>query len=1067
MIMALFKYKKDISFVESQNDSYFLFPSNNNVLKVYSSFRFFLLPILFILSFNLSSQVVINETSTSNVSVLQDEDGEFVNWIELYNTTTVPVDISGYGLSDSASQPFKWTFPSITINPQSHIVVYASGKDRKFYVDHWETAIYSDDLWRYFEGLSEPPADWNTLTFDESTWLEGKGGIGFGDGDDSTVVADPLISVYLRKTFTVPDASKISSAILNVDYDDGFVAYLNGVEIARSNIGGYPPAYNETSFPEESHEAQLYLGGSPEIFFVDEQTIQSLIVTGANVLSIQVHNIDSTSSDISSNVFLTFGITDNSSFFGPTPFWYVIPSSMLHTNFDIDGFTQQLILTDAGGITADLFSVQSLQKNHSTGRSPDGAVNICLFDTPSPYSTNNFSTCYTQYSSIPSFSPPPGMYPTAQTVTITSPPPGGIIRYTTDGSIPTIASPVYTTPIILNNTTALQARVFEIAALPGPVLSRTYLINFVSTLPIITVTADSLDLFDWNSGIYVMGPNADTSALPFENANFWRFQNREVPVYMEYYEKDGSKQLAQNAGLRIHGNWSKIYQQKGLRLTARDAYGEKYFEYPLFPDKPDIKKFRNFNLRNNSDGSTMVRDFLQQNAMLKSNADMMVSQPCVVILNGQYWGMYTMQEKVDRHYLKNNFPLVNKDSINLLRYEGDALDGDNTDFYNMVDFITNNDMTSSAQYNIAKNWLDIENICDYVAAETYYGNMDWGFGGNNIKFWNSTSPKTKWRYVLWDLDGGIYDSQYNLLGEILDSTINTNHAAMLRSLMNNTGFKYYFVNRYADLINTTWKPENFSKLLYKMRDVIAPEIPRHLEKWYAYDSINCIPLSWTTYNPSLGLCYYMDTNTWYDGVNSLDSFIIQRPSFARQYIQDAFSLSNQVDVTLDVQPAGAGKIKISTITPETLPWTGVYFDGVPVTISVMANPGYSFKYWQSNLLVSSPDSNASMTLNISANDQFTAYFEKLNDYFEVFPNPFNNQFTITFELPADKQVSIIIYNVLGQKVAEPVSDGSFQEEGIHKITLDANMLRLENGVYFIEFRSKDLKKSVKLIRARG
>lgn len=110
-------------------------------------------------------------------------------------------------------------------------------------VNHWETVVFNYDIWRYFVGDTEPPAIWRALNFKDSTWLQGKGGIGYGDGDDSTVIK-PCWSVYLRMKFNIVDTSKILAVVLNVDYDDAFIAYLNGIEIARANITGADPAYN-------------------------------------------------------------------------------------------------------------------------------------------------------------------------------------------------------------------------------------------------------------------------------------------------------------------------------------------------------------------------------------------------------------------------------------------------------------------------------------------------------------------------------------------------------------------------------------------------------------------------------------------------------------------------------------------------------------------------------------------------------------------------------------------------------------------------------------------------------
>ena len=214
--------------------------------------------------------------------------------------------------------------------------------------DHWETAVYADDEWAYLIPESELPSDWNTIGFDDSDWSTGPGGFGYGDEDDGTEI-DSALSVYLRRIFAVTDAADLFSAILHADYDDGFVAYLNGTEIGRSfNLGepGTFVPYDETTSTD--HEAQLYWGGYPETYTLDSLQLTSLLTTGENVLAVQVHNVGITSSDMSSNFYLSFGIADESTYYGPPPDWFEPPfvfneSTLPIVVIDTDG---QEILND-------------------------------------------------------------------------------------------------------------------------------------------------------------------------------------------------------------------------------------------------------------------------------------------------------------------------------------------------------------------------------------------------------------------------------------------------------------------------------------------------------------------------------------------------------------------------------------------------------------------------------------------------------------------------------------------------------------------------------------------------
>ena len=209
--------------------------------------------------------------------------------------------------------------------------------------DHWETAIFAEDDWRYIVPSFAVETGWNTIEFDVSNWDEGPGGFGYGDGDDGTII-DPAISVYFRRNFSVSDLTKLSSAVLSADYDDGFVAYLNGHEIGRSyNLsepGTFVP-YDETTTYD--HEASLYNGGLPESFMLDSLELDSFLTNGENVFAVQIHNVGINSSDMSGNFYLSFGITDDSEFYETPPWWFQEP-------IILDGFNLPIILIDTYGV---------------------------------------------------------------------------------------------------------------------------------------------------------------------------------------------------------------------------------------------------------------------------------------------------------------------------------------------------------------------------------------------------------------------------------------------------------------------------------------------------------------------------------------------------------------------------------------------------------------------------------------------------------------------------------------------------------------------------------------------
>ncbi len=200
-------------------------------------------------------------------------------------------------------------------------------------IDHWETVVYDSMQWRYWPGASDPGSEWNTPSFNDTGWQQGQGGVGYSDEDDRTVIS-PVLSVFLRKKFTIVNRDKIKDAVLHVDYDDGFIAYLNGVEIARAFMG----TNAIVPFSQGSvglHEALLYQGIAAEGFVIKKEQLDALLVAGENTLAIQVHNENLGSSDLTARGFFSVGITDNSTTYLATPSWFVEPLNFSDSNLPI------------------------------------------------------------------------------------------------------------------------------------------------------------------------------------------------------------------------------------------------------------------------------------------------------------------------------------------------------------------------------------------------------------------------------------------------------------------------------------------------------------------------------------------------------------------------------------------------------------------------------------------------------------------------------------------------------------------------------------------------------------
>ncbi|MBC8192213.1 MAG: CotH kinase family protein [Candidatus Marinimicrobia bacterium] len=191
--------------------------------------------------------------------------------------------------------------------------------------EHWETAVYDNDIWSYYPAVAEPPADWMNPDFDDTAWLQGTGGIGFGDNDDGTIISG-VSAVYIRTTFSIPSLDQITAGLLHYDYDDGFIAYLNGQELFRSPNMGTPGSF--VAFDEGmnlGHEANMYRDQLPGMKQIGGDLLPTLIHAGENVLAVQVQNISASSSDLTGRFWLSFNIMDASTMFGEVPEWFFSP----------------------------------------------------------------------------------------------------------------------------------------------------------------------------------------------------------------------------------------------------------------------------------------------------------------------------------------------------------------------------------------------------------------------------------------------------------------------------------------------------------------------------------------------------------------------------------------------------------------------------------------------------------------------------------------------------------------------------------------------------------------------
>lgn len=900
--------------------------------------------------FSASAQLVINEVAP--VGSIMDAAGDEQDWIEVFNGGPSVVNLSGYALSDDALDPLKWPMPDALLLPGMHFFALASGNNVYANIHHWESPVLNTNTRKYFIGVSEPPALWNTAGFDDAAWSSGSGGIGYGDGDDNTTIAG-TISVYMRCSFTIDDLSVIESAKLHADYDDAFVAYINGVEIARSgNIIGSPPAYNTLAGLE--HEAGMYAGYPAEEWNIAAEVMDALLTTGENVLSIQVHNVTAGSSDLSSNFWLSFGISSPATFFDPVPVWFVEPFVFNETSFGIGNTGETIYLSDDTGTILDAVFTGEVEYGQSFARIPDGAA-WCITPAITPTYSNNTATCFAGYEPDPVFSLEAGFYSGTQLVTITAASPTAEIRYTTDGSAVTPTSTVYTGPVTINENTVLSARCYSTGALlPGDQVKRTYFIDEDAyTLPILSISVDPGSLFDYDTGIYELGCCYD-AWYPYFGANFW--QPWERYAHAAYFTAEGDPQWEKEMSLEIHGGWSRAEAQKGFRVDFKGKYDGE-LEYPLWGGKPDMGPINNFNIRSGGQHvwTYKIQDAFLAQVMKDTYIDYEEWQPVMVFINGDPWGLYELREKADEHFVESNYGIDN-DQVDFLN-AWSVLNGSDTGWLNMYYALMDLSPGTDAFYTTFDQYVDLQNYTDYYIGQIYYQNVDFGgyyWGANNMKLWRDRNGG-KWRFLMYDLDGamGFFGSlpADNYIELTRNPSYPSTFSQVFDRVLDNIEYRNYFVNRFADLINTIYTNDNMESIVYTMRDSIITEIPHQVERWGAPTeaTVDTYVESMLTYNSS-------------------------RRWNARAHINSSFGLSGQRTLTLEVSPEGAGYILLNTIVPQELPWSGIYFDGVPVTMTAIANPGYTFSNWEANALLPTGSTDISITINMDESEPFTAVF---------------------------------------------------------------------------------------------
>ncbi len=471
-------------------------------------------------------------------------------------------------------------------------------------------------------------------------------------------------------------------------------------------------------------------------------------------------------------------------------------------------------------------------------------------------------------------------------------------------------------------------------------------------LPVVSVAIDDKYLFDDYIGIYTIGKNSSGQPNPEDHIHANYDQPWYRPGSIEYI-KDGKSQFSNNIGIKIHGNFSSAYANKSLAIYAKKRFGTSAIEYPLFEQKPFIKKVKSFILRNSGNDwkDTMIRDGLFHTLVKdQMDIDYAAYQPTVVFLNGKYWGIMNIREKENENYLKDNHR-VDPDNVDLLENaDYEVLAGDNRAYKNLISFVKSHNLAINTNYNTVAKEIDIDEFINYMITEIYVANTDWL--GKNIRYWRERKDGAQWRWLLQDLDFGF---GLMVADDVFHNTLdfatrnNTTKTILLRSLLQNNQFKSRFASRFFTHLNSTFAPNRVTTMIDLFKNRIQDEMPRDIQRWK---------------NQGRRINSY---NAWLSKINGLKKYANQRAEIVKNQLMDKFNLTG--NNTLHITKASEGEIYLDNIHLESS-YNGTYFDNAVVSLKAVPHEGYRFVQWSDGNTAQTRE--VTLTGNLSLSAQFEA-----------------------------------------------------------------------------------------------
>lgn len=757
--------------------------------------------------YDLENPLVISEILLSGGDVAFE--GVFADVIELFNRGSETINTKGYYLTDG-DDPYKYPLPEAILAPGDCILLVCDGKDEgwhaNFALSAGETVSILCPDYRYGESVDViRPEDGKSLVREDSedggAYRVGEVSLGFANTEEGR-------AAYLQSI--LPDTLWISELVTsNTESLPGsYGTYCDWVEI-----------YNPTNQPISLEG--WYLTDDP-----DEPMMGKLPAETVQP----------------GEYYVIFLSKDTENLRKGFP---VVP-------FGLSSSGDRLFLMREG-LVMDSVLIPALRTNVSYGR-PSGQAAFAVLGAVTPNAANGGAAMATE---TPSAATAQGVYNDVSSLSVVLEGEGEIY-YTTDCTTPTAASTLYTGPILLTETTVIRAVSLAAGKTESEILDLTYILNENHSLPVASLVTEPDNLWDYYEGIYVEGPGA-SSKFPYTGANFWKKWEKEATVSL--YEMDGTG-FTSPCGIRIFGAYSRALPMKSFSCFFRGVYGENQLNYPLFGEE-GLDVYEAFLFRNagqDFDGARMRDPLLSELASTAMYMPCQKNRPVILYLNGEFWGIYYIREKINENFIAGNYNVAPEDVIL------DVSHGSTKEYKEFLSYVKKHDLSDPEAYAYVESQMDIDQYIDYIVMQIYIGNLDNG----NIRFFKAGDGK--WTWLMYDVDQSTFYVKNDTVAEHLNpkgtGTNDWFSTELINGLLKNPGFKEKFLRRFAWQIENVWNCERVNAAIDRYYAAILPDKERDCDKW--------------------DLSY----STWKWAVGYLRDFFEAREGYVVEDIQNWFKLSD-------------------------------------------------------------------------------------------------------------------------------------------------------------------------------